>query len=355
MSIVLAKILLALIFLLSISKGSDGQFEDYCIADEQASEYDLLGAMNWACSNGANCTAIQESQPCYLPNTPKDHASYAFNSYYQNMKHQGGGCYFTATAVLTGADPKAASSVRFYGNRSLKFMDFEFEFDSLRSWMDRLCSKTFKKCRETDVVKMSYLGVGVSPGNVPVYHGSNLKAVDRRVRVAELVLRGFISGLAILSALLIGTDTQVKEIFSIQKKAKFTDMKALVFLVIANGLAAAYSLVQLLRCILSMIRGSVLFNKPLAWAIFSGDQVMAYLMLAAVAAAAQSAALAKLGQPELQWMKICDMYAKFCNQVGEGIASALFVSLSFVVVSAISAFSLFRLYGENKRKNSGRW
>ncbi|XP_011086255.1 CASP-like protein 2B1 [Sesamum indicum] len=202
---------------------------------------------------------------------------------------------------------------------------------------------------------MSYLGVGVSPGNVPVYHGSNLKAVDRRVRVAELVLRGFISGLAILSALLIGTDTQVKEIFSIQKKAKFTDMKALVFLVIANGLAAAYSLVQLLRCILSMIRGSVLFNKPLAWAIFSGDQVMAYLMLAAVAAAAQSAALAKLGQPELQWMKICDMYAKFCNQVGEGIASALFVSLSFVVVSAISAFSLFRLYGENKRKNSGRW
>ncbi|KAL0328725.1 UNVERIFIED_CONTAM: Glucan endo-1,3-beta-glucosidase 13 [Sesamum calycinum] len=83
----------------------DGQFEDYCVADEQASEYDLLGAMNWACSNGANCTAIQENQPCYLPNTPKDHASYAFNSYYQNMKHQGGGCYFTATAVLTGADP----------------------------------------------------------------------------------------------------------------------------------------------------------------------------------------------------------------------------------------------------------
>ncbi|KAK4434829.1 CASP-like protein 2B1 [Sesamum alatum] len=202
---------------------------------------------------------------------------------------------------------------------------------------------------------MSYLGVGVSPGNVPVYHGSNLKAVDRRIRVAELVLRGVISGLAILSALLIGTDTQVKEIFSIQKKAKFTDMKALVFLVIANGLAAAYSLFQLLRCILSMIRGSVLFNKPLAWAIFSGDQVMSYLMLAAVAAAAQSAALAKLGQAELQWMKICDMYAKFCNQVGEGIASALFVSLSFVVVSAISAFSLFRLYGENKRKNSGRW
>ncbi|KAK2997727.1 hypothetical protein RJ639_025268 [Escallonia herrerae] len=215
---------------------------------------------------------------------------------------------------------------------------------------------------------MSYLGVGVSPGNVPVYHGSNLKVVDRRVRLAELVLRCLICGLAILAAVLIGSDTQVKTIFGVQKKAKFTDMKALVFLVVANGLAAAYSLVQGLRCVVSMVRGSVLFSKPLAWAIFScdqsiavfavlsfrrvmtlsaelvncvlgnrvitipsksrtptgaDDQLMTYLTLAAVAAAAQSAVYAKLGQPELQWMKICNMYSKFCNQVGEGIASAL--------------------------------
>ncbi|PIN02284.1 hypothetical protein CDL12_25209 [Handroanthus impetiginosus] len=202
---------------------------------------------------------------------------------------------------------------------------------------------------------MSYLGVGVSPGNVPVYHGSNLKVIDRRVRLAELVLRCIICGLAILSAVLIGTDTQVREIFTIRKKAKFTDMKALVFLVIANGIAAAYSLVQVLRCVLSMIRGSVLFNKPLAWAIFSGDQVMAYLTLAAVAASAQSAVFAKAGQPELQWMKTCTFYGRFCNQVGEGVASTVLVCLSMVVLSAISAFSLFRLYGDGKVKSSGGW
>lgn len=81
-------------------------------------------------------------------------------------------------------------------------------------------------------------------------------------------------------------------------------------------------------------------------------QVMAYITVAAVAAAAQSAMFAKLGQPELQWMKICDMYGKFCNQVGEGLASAFLASLSMVVLSCISAFSLFRLYnGGNKIKN----
>lgn len=172
-----------------------------------------------------------------------------------------------------------------------------------------------------------------------------------------MVLRCVICGLGVIAAALVGTDTQVKEIFTIQKKAKFTDMKALVFLVIANGIIAAYSLVQVLRCVVSMVRGHVLFSKPIAWIIFSGDQVMAYVSVAAVGAAAQSAVFAKLGQSELQWMKICNMYDKFCNQVGEGIASALLVSLSTVVLSCISAFNLFRLYGGNKSKRSSatRW
>ncbi|KAJ6747777.1 NITRATE FORMATE IRON DEHYDROGENASE [Salix koriyanagi] len=82
-------------------------------------------------------------------------------------------------------------------------------------------------------------------------------------------------------------------------------------------------------------------------------QMMAYLTLSAVAAAAQSAAFAKLGQTDLQWMKICNMYGKFCNQVGEGIASAVLVSVSMVVLSCISCFSLFRLYGGNK--DAARW
>ncbi|KAE9594754.1 hypothetical protein Lal_00013292 [Lupinus albus] len=197
---------------------------------------------------------------------------------------------------------------------------------------------------------MSSLGVGVSPGTVPVYH--NRKVLDMRIRITELVLRCVILGLGVLAAVLIGTDSQVREIFSFQKKAKFTDMKALVFLVIANGLASGYSLIQGLRCVVSMVKGSVLFSKPLAWAIFSGDQVMAYITVAAIAASGQSAVVSKLGQPDLQWMKICDMYGKFCNQVGEGVVIAFVVSLSMVILSCISAFTLFRLYGANKKKST---
>ncbi|KAG5404296.1 hypothetical protein BRARA_C01791 [Brassica rapa] len=199
---------------------------------------------------------------------------------------------------------------------------------------------------------MSYLGVGVSPGNVA---GAPMKLNDRKVRLTELILRCLVCALALISAILVATDTQVKEVFTIQKKAKYTDMKALVLLVVVNGIAAAYSLVHGVRCVVGMMKGSVLFSKPLAWAIFSGDQAVAYLTVASVGAAAQSAAFAKLGEPELQWMKICTMYGKFCNQVGEGIATALLASIGMVMISCISAFGLFRLYGGNKARQSSLW
>ncbi|KAJ0982209.1 hypothetical protein J5N97_010464 [Dioscorea zingiberensis] len=176
-------------------------------------------------------------------------------------------------------------------------------------------------------------------------NNSKLKAVERKVRMAELALRGVICGLGLLSALLVATDSQVRNIFSVEKKARFTDMKALVFLVVVNGMAAGYSLIQGFRCVISMVRGSVLLSKPLAWAIFSCDQVMAYVLLAAVAAAAQTAVLGEFGQTELQWMKICNLYGMFCNQIGEGLVSAFLVGLSMECLSCISAFNLFRLYG----------
>ncbi|CAN1177089.1 CASP-like protein 2B1 [Linum perenne] len=208
---------------------------------------------------------------------------------------------------------------------------------------------------------MSYLGVGVSPGNVPVYHGKSLKVIDRRVRISELVLRCLTCVLGVICIVLLVTDTQVKEFFSIQKRASYTDVKAMVFLVIANAIAAAYSFVQLVRCVVSMVRGDVLFNKPLAWIIFSGDQVirqvMAYLTVAAVAATIQSSVFAETGQAELQWMKTCDMYAKFCTRAGEGVVSGVLACLSMVLVSCISAFGLFRLYNSNNKgsKSEARW
>ncbi|KAJ1425002.1 X8 domain [Sesbania bispinosa] len=58
---------------------------------------------------GANCNKIQVNPPCYLPNTVRDHASYAFNNYYQRFKHKGASCYFNSAAITTDLDPSHGS------------------------------------------------------------------------------------------------------------------------------------------------------------------------------------------------------------------------------------------------------
>ncbi|KAM3230428.1 hypothetical protein ACQJBY_060921 [Aegilops geniculata] len=195
-------------------------------------------------------------------------------------------------------------------------------------------------------------GDGVSPGNVPVcYYGAGGRVsatLERRVRAAEVLLRCAACGLAVLAAALLGADRQSRTFFSIQKVARYTDMQSLVILVITSGMVACYSLLQGARCLVSIIRGGILLSRPLAWAIFSCDQVMAYVIIGAVAVAMEAALLGKTGEVEFQWMKTCELYQRFCTQAGGGVACAVAASATMVGVALVSAFNLFRLYGHGK-------
>ncbi|GMI91634.1 hypothetical protein HRI_002832700 [Hibiscus trionum] len=77
----------------------------WCIANQGASPTALQVAIDYACGyGGADCSAIQSGGSCYEPNTIQDHASYAFNDYYQ--KHPAPtSCVFGGTAQLTNTDP----------------------------------------------------------------------------------------------------------------------------------------------------------------------------------------------------------------------------------------------------------
>ena len=78
----------------------------FCVAKDDAMEDKLQDGINWACEQGqTNCSAIQSGKPCYLPNNIKNHASYAYNDYYQKMHSVGGTCDFDGTATSTTNDP----------------------------------------------------------------------------------------------------------------------------------------------------------------------------------------------------------------------------------------------------------
>ncbi|KAJ9170578.1 hypothetical protein P3X46_018676 [Hevea brasiliensis] len=80
--------------------------ELWCVAKPSVPAEYLQEAMDYACGDGgADCTEIMPHGSCFYPDTVVAHASYAFNSYFQKTKRNGGTCNFGGTAMLITSDP----------------------------------------------------------------------------------------------------------------------------------------------------------------------------------------------------------------------------------------------------------
>ncbi|KAK7300145.1 hypothetical protein RJT34_10981 [Clitoria ternatea] len=81
----------------------------WCISSPTASQIALQVALDYACGyGGADCSAIQPGGSCYNPNSIRDHASYAFNKYYQKNPVPNS-CNFGGTAVIISTNPSTGT------------------------------------------------------------------------------------------------------------------------------------------------------------------------------------------------------------------------------------------------------
>ncbi|KAG8384283.1 hypothetical protein BUALT_Bualt04G0102300 [Buddleja alternifolia] len=78
----------------------------WCVAKPSVPQDTLQEALDYACGDGgADCEAIAADGSCYMPDSLVAHASYAFNSYWQKSKRNGGTCGFGGTAMIVTSDP----------------------------------------------------------------------------------------------------------------------------------------------------------------------------------------------------------------------------------------------------------
>uniref|UniRef100_A0A5B7CDS0 glucan endo-1,3-beta-D-glucosidase n=1 Tax=Davidia involucrata TaxID=16924 RepID=A0A5B7CDS0_DAVIN len=98
---------------------NDTTNKTYCVAMDGVDARTLQAALDWACGPGrANCSEIQPGEDCYKPNNVKNHASFAFDSYYQNEGKAVGSCDFKGVAIITTTDPSHGSCI-FPGSKTV--------------------------------------------------------------------------------------------------------------------------------------------------------------------------------------------------------------------------------------------
>lgn len=105
----------------------------WCVAKPSVPSEKLQEAMDYACGEGgADCDPISPTGSCYFPDSIVAHASYAFNSYWQKNKKNGGTCGFGGTAMLIDSDPSKqfsySKSQRFKDSKNQRFKTLLFKY-----------------------------------------------------------------------------------------------------------------------------------------------------------------------------------------------------------------------------------
>jgi len=152
--------------------------------------------------------------------------------------------------------------------------------------------------------------------------------VRRTLRAAPL-------GLCVAAMAVMLKDQQTNEYGTVA----YSDLGGFKYLVYANGLCAAYSLVTAFYT--AVPRPATVSRS---WVVFLLDQVFTYLILAAGAAAAELLYLAYNGDKEVTWSEACGVFGSFCRQARTSVGITFGSVVCFILLSVISSYRLFSTY-----------
>ncbi|XP_009783950.1 CASP-like protein 2A1 [Nicotiana tabacum] len=165
------------------------------------------------------------------------------------------------------------------------------------------------------------------------------------MRTAETMLRLLPMALCVVALVIMLKNSQTNDFGSLS----YSDLGTFRYLVHANGICAAYSL---LSAIVSAVPRPT--TMPKAWTFFLLDQILTYVILAAGAASTEVVYLAYKGDTAVTWSETCGLFGGFCRKATESVAITFIVGLCYVGISLLSSYRLFSKYdapiGDYKNK-----
>ncbi|KAA3466879.1 casparian strip membrane protein 1-like [Gossypium australe] len=167
------------------------------------------------------------------------------------------------------------------------------------------------------------------------------RGLNRGFGIADFLLRlgAIISTIA--AAATMGTSDETLPLFTqfFQFEASFDDLPTFLYFVIAMALVGGYLLLSLPFSIVTIVRPIAVAPRLL---LFILDTVTLTFATAASGAAAAIVYLAETGNPNTNWLAICDQFEDFCTKVSGAVVASFVTVVVFVVLVILSGFALKR-------------
>ncbi|XP_022744640.1 casparian strip membrane protein 1 [Durio zibethinus] len=152
-----------------------------------------------------------------------------------------------------------------------------------------------------------------------------------------LRLGAIISALA--AAATMGTSDETLPFFTqfFQFEASYDDLPTFMFFVIAMALVGGYLVLSLPFSIVTIVRPHAVAPRLL---LFILDIVALTLTTAAGAAAAAIVYLAHNGNPNTNWLAICQQFGDFCQKVSGAVVASFVTVVVLMSLILLSGFAL---------------
>ncbi|KAD4384940.1 hypothetical protein R6Q59_010931 [Mikania micrantha] len=176
-----------------------------------------------------------------------------------------------------------------------------------------------------------------------------VEVVNRKTSftVKDLAVRLLALALTLVATVLLGVDKEtttvsVKLVSSLPPvdlpvTAKWTQMSAFVFFVIANAIACSYGAASLILILVTRGR-----NKLVPIMVTILDLVMVGLLFSGVGATSSIGVIAYKGNSHVQWDKVCNVFDKFCQQVAIAIFMSFAGGIAYLLLIVLAALKLHK-------------